>query len=91
MISSPNLGSSNGELHDLTNRLVDRATAYRMEVSKDKKQDQEQQHEQHQYRYQQQWPEVRGGDINSNSMNNISADISMNVQKLEEVTSTATA
>ena len=30
-------GSNNGELQDLTNRLVERATAYGMEVSKEKK------------------------------------------------------
>ena len=48
--------------HDLTNRLVDRATAYEMEVSTEK------------------------SKIMTNSMNNISADISINGQKLEEVT-----
>ena len=30
------IGGSNGELQDLTNRLVDRATAYGMEVSTEK-------------------------------------------------------
>ena len=30
------MGGSNGELEDLTNRLVDRATAYGMEVSTEK-------------------------------------------------------
>ena len=30
------MGGSNGELQDLTNRLVDRATVYGMEVSKEK-------------------------------------------------------
>ena len=30
-------GSSNGELQGLTNRLVDRATAYEMKVSREKK------------------------------------------------------
>ena len=52
---------SNGELQDLTNRLVDRATACGKEVSTEKRK------------------------IMTNSMNNISADISMNSQKLEEV------
>ena len=57
------MGDSNGKLQDLTNRLADRATAYGMEVSKEK------------------------NKIMTNSMNNISADISMDGQKLEEVTS----
>ena len=57
------MGSSNGELQDLTNRLVDRATAYEMGVSTEK------------------------SKIMTNSMNNISAHIGMNGQKLEEVTS----
>ena len=48
---------------DLTNRLVDRATAYGMEVS------------------------VEKSKIMSSSLNSISAGISMNGQKLEEVTS----
>ena len=52
----------NGEFQDLTNRLVDRATAYGKEVSTEKKK------------------------IMTNSMNNISADIYMSCQKLEEVT-----
>ena len=30
------MSGSNGELHDLTKRLVDRAMAYGMEISKDK-------------------------------------------------------
>ena len=30
------MGGSNGELQDLTNRLVDRATAYAMEISTEK-------------------------------------------------------
>ena len=47
---------------DLTNRLIDRATAYGMEVSTEK------------------------SKVMSNSTNSISADISMNGQKLEEVT-----
>ena len=55
------MSSSNGELQDLTNRLVDRATACGKEVSTEKRK------------------------IITNSMNNISADISMNSQKLEEV------
>ena len=55
------MGSSNGELQDLTNRLADRATAYAMEVSTGK------------------------NKIMTNGMNNISADISMNSQKLGEV------
>ena len=58
------MGGSNGELQDLTNRLVDRATAYGMEVSTEKK-----------------------SMIMTNSTNSNSADISMNVPKLEEVTS----
>ena len=59
------MGGSNGELEDLTNRLVDRATAYGMEVSTEK------------------------NKIMNYSTNNISADIiiSINGQKLEEVTS----
>ena len=52
---------SNGELQDLTNRLVDRATAYGLEVITEK------------------------SEIMNNSTNNISADINMNGQKLEEV------
>ena len=52
------MGGSNDELQDLTNKLVDRATAYEMEVSIEK----------------------------SKIMNNINADISMNSQRLEEVT-----
>ena len=55
-------GGSNAELQDLTNRLVDRARAYGMEVSTEK------------------------SKIMTNNTNNISADISMSVQKLEEVT-----
>ena len=57
------MSGSDKELQDLTNRLVDRATAYEMEVSTEK------------------------SKIMTNSMNNISADISMNGQKLEEVIS----
>ena len=57
------MGSSNGELQDLTNGLADRATAYGMEVSTEK------------------------SKIMTNSTNNISADLSMNGYKLEEVTS----
>ena len=57
------MSGTNGELQDLANRLVDRATAYGKEVSTEKKK------------------------IMTNSMNNISADISMNGQKLEEVIS----
>ena len=53
--------SSNVELQDLTNRLIDRATAYGLEVSTGK------------------------SKIMTNSMNNISADIRMNGQMLEEV------
>ena len=55
------MSGTNGELQDLANRLVDRATAYRKEVSTEKKK------------------------IMTNSMNNISADIRMNGQMLEEV------
>ena len=57
------MGGSNGELQDLTNRLVDRATTYGTEVITGK------------------------NKIMTNSKNNISADISMNGQKQEEVTS----
>ena len=57
------MGGSNDGLQDLTNRLVDKATAYGMEVSTEK------------------------SKVMSNSTNSISADISMNGQKLEEVTS----
>ena len=56
------MGGSNGELQDLTNRLVDRATAYGMEVSAKKEQDHDQQHEQRQCSYQHERREVRGGD-----------------------------
>ena len=55
------LGSSSSELHDLTIRPVDRATANGMEGSTEK------------------------SKIMSNGTNNISADISMDGQKLEEV------
>ena len=55
--------SSNGELQDLTSRLVDKARAYGMEVSTEK------------------------SKIMTKSTNNSSADFSMNVHKLEEVTS----
>ena len=57
------VGSSTGELQDLTNTLADRARAYGMEVSTEK------------------------SKIMTNSTNNISANISMNGQKLEEGTS----
>ena len=57
------MGGSNGELQDLTDRLVDRPSAYGMEVSREK------------------------SKIMTNSTNNISADINMDCQKLEEVTS----
>ena len=56
-------GSSKRELKDLTNRLVDRVTAYGKEVNTEK------------------------SKIDTNSTNNISANISMNSHKLEEVTS----
>ena len=56
------MGGSNSELQYLTNRPVDRATAYGMEVSTEK------------------------SKIMINIMNNISADICMNGQKLGEVT-----
>ena len=57
------MGGSNCELQDLTNRLIDRATACGKEVSTEKRK------------------------IITNSRNNISADISLNGQKLMEVTS----
>ena len=57
------MGDSNGYLQDFVNRLVDRATAYVVEVSTEK------------------------SKIMTNSTNNISTDINMNSQKLEEVTS----
>ena len=57
------MGGNNGELQDLTNRLIDRVTSYGMEVSAEK------------------------NKIQTNSKNPISLDISMNSQKLEEVTS----
>ena len=57
------MDGNNDELQDLTNRLVDRATACEMEVSTEK------------------------SKIMTNSTNNISTDISMNGQKLEQVTS----
>ena len=55
------MSGRNSELQYLTNRLVDRATAYGKEVSREKRK------------------------IMNNSMNNISAGIRMNGQKLEEV------
>ena len=57
------MGGSSGELQDLTNRLINSATAYGMEVSTEE------------------------NKIMTNSTNNISADISVNSQKLDEVTS----
>ena len=57
------MGDSSGELQDLTNRLVDRATAYGMEVS------------------------TENSKIMTKSTNNISADVSMNRQKLEQAAS----
>ena len=57
------MGSSNSELQDLTNRLVNKPTAFGMEVS------------------------IENSNILINSTNNVGADISMNGQKLEEVTS----
>ena len=57
------MGGSNVELQDLTNRLVDRATAYGITVSTEK------------------------SKITTNGTNNISVDISMNGQKLQEMTS----
>ena len=57
------MGGSNDELQDLTNRLIDIATAYGIEFSTEK------------------------SKIMTNSINNIRTDISMNGQKLEEVTS----
>ena len=57
------MGVSNGELQDLTNRLLEREMAYEIEVNTEK------------------------SKIMTNSMNNISAHIGMNGQKLEEVTS----
>ena len=57
------MGGNSGDLQDLTNRFVDGATVYGMEVSTEK------------------------SKIMTNSTNNISTDISMNGQKLEEVTS----
>ena len=57
------MGSSNGELQDLTSRLVDRGTTNGMEVSTEK------------------------SKIMTNSISNIGADISMNGQRLDEVTS----
>ena len=55
------MGCSSGELQDLINRLVDRATAYGMEVSTEK------------------------SKVTTNSTNNINVDISMNGQRLTEV------
>ena len=57
------MNSSNGELQGLANRLVDRTTAYGLEISTEK------------------------SKIMTNSTNNNSADISMNGQVSEEVTS----
>ena len=55
------MGGCSGELQDLDNRLIDRAMAYGMEVTTEKRK------------------------IMTNNMNNISADIGMNGQKLEEI------
>ena len=63
LTTSISWAAANGELEDLTNRLVVRETAYRMGVSTEK------------------------SKIMTNSTNNISEDISMNGQKLEEVIS----
>ena len=57
------MGGSNGKLRDLTNRLLDRATAYKVKISTEK------------------------NGIMTSSTNNMSADINMNGQMLEEVTS----
>ena len=57
------IGGRNGEFQFLTNRLVDRARTYEMEVS------------------------TKKSKVMTNSTNNVNADISMNSQKLEEVTS----
>ena len=57
------MSGSHGQLQNLTNRLVDRAISYGLEVSTEK------------------------SKIMTNSVNDISADISMNGQKLEEVNS----
>ena len=57
------MGDSNGELQDLTNRLVNTATAYGMEVSRERRK------------------------FMTNNTNSISADISLNGQKSQEVTS----
>ena len=55
------MSGSNGELQDLTNRLVDGSMVYGIEVATEKRK------------------------IVTNNTNNISADISMNRQKLDEV------
>ena len=57
------MSGSNGKFQNFTKRLVDRVTAYEMEVS------------------------IEKSKVMTNSMNNISADVSMNSQKLEKVTS----
>ena len=57
------MGGTNGELQDLTNKLVDRAGAYGMEVSTEK------------------------SKVMVNSTNTISANITMNGETLEEVSS----
>ena len=57
------MDGSNGELQYLTNRLVDRATAYGIEVN------------------------TENSKIMTAKMNHTSVDISMNGQKLQEVTS----
>ena len=44
------MGGSNGELKDITNRFVDRATAYGVEVSTEKNKIMTKQHEQHRCR-----------------------------------------
>ena len=54
------MGGSSGELQDITNRLLDRATAYGIEVSTEK------------------------SKIMTNSRSKISADISVNGQKLDQ-------
>ena len=57
------MGGSDGRLQDLSNRLIDRARSYGMEVSKEKTKimTNSTSTTSHQCRYQHEWPEIRAG------------------------------
>ena len=76
------MGGSNGELQDLTNRLVDRATAYGMEISTENRKIMTNSTNNISVEI-----STENRKFLTNSTNNISADISMNGPKLEKVTS----